>query len=592
MNNTEQLPVGAAGWWEQRLRADRAEWFRVSAEMGEWLRGETGSEDLLAEVEPGAGLGHPAVHRPENRTVEVNPDRCAPGVDPADIDMGSEEGRLRHPALAGAGCHEGSHEQFTLWKLDQSPEKRAVVQAALLLEESAAERDRVRTVPGSRVLLRASFEHIVIGGLESVGGVGHAAQLAALIHGRVDAGILGEDEMAPAIEVLRGIVGDRYDQLREVWLGVHALPVRDDAAVMEAFGRQWLDILGDDAAGEDPGEDGVILCGSPSGGDSDGDPDGGREAAERIGRAARVVAEKAAEEAAEERSSVRAKAAARSAKQAAKQAAEQRKAAGEVFREVRFVGHGWGRGDEGLSGEREPLPVELQQANELARRLARAQFRERVATRTASALPPGRLIPQAAVRRSAERSMGLMSTAEPWRQTVRRHAEEPPITVAIGCDISGSMADVVGHVASAAWMIARAVHRNDGTTATVAYGERVHAVIRPGEAPRKVRMFNADGGWENWTAALDVMNGSVFADARGVRLAVFVSDGKYRSAQWSAGSARLAPMLRSGVKVLWIGLNGRSYDRVPEGCTYVHLSDPGKLGSIVGKTMVELLEKA
>jgi len=581
-------PTTIDRWWADMQRADTIEWVRISAETGEWVRGLTGCDDLLAEVSPGNSAGHPAIYRPEHASIEINPDICAPGEDPALISMKDPQGRLKHPALAGAACHEGSHRAFTRWKIDHAPGNRAVMEAALLLEEAAAEGDCIHEHPSTRTLLRASFDRIVADGLTSINGIGHAAKLAALIHGRVDAGILTTDEMAPVIELLRNTIGDRYNTLRDVWLAVQGLPGRDSTDEMAALGQRWLDILGDDAETPTDGDITVIICGDPtSGGPADGDITDGARA---IRDAAAAVSAAAAQEAAQDRDKDATRTAARELIAEAKRRNKEHETAEHVFGAVTVHGHG--AGDEGLSRERPPTPYEMNQARELGKRIEAAQFRERTTTRVPSQSPPGRLRSSEAVRRSAERSHGMMATAEPWDRTVRKHADSPPISAAIACDISGSMEPVVRSVASAAWVIARAIHHNEGTSTTIAYGERVHPVVRPGETPGMVREFNAKGGWENWTAAMDTINGSILRGTEGVRLAVFISDGHYRPQQREKGSATIARMIGDGVKVLWIGLSGARSDRPPAGCTYVHLEDPAELATTVGRTIVELLEEA
>jgi hypothetical protein len=153
-------------------------------------------------------------------------------------------------------------------------------------------------------------------------------------------------------------------------------------------------------------------------------------------------------------------------------------------------------------------------------------------------------------------------------------------------------------VASAAWVIARAVHQAEGDSATVAYGERVHAVVKPGESPAKVREFAANGGMENWTSAMRALNGALRLDApNGVRLMVFISDGQYTYAQRENGDKMVAKLMADGVKVLWLGFHGAGgygsrNDIVPAGAVYARITDPSKMGIIIGDAMVKLLEKA
>lgn len=189
--------------------------------------------------------------------------------------------------------------------------------------------------------------------------------------------------------------------------------------------------------------------------------------------------------------------------------------------------------------------------------------------------------------------MGMMSNAEPWRRTTYRHVDSPPIAVGIGCDISGSMRIATAAVASAAWVIATAIHQNEGDTATVAYGNRVHAVVRPGEQPEGVRDFNANGGMEDWVGAMRSLNGALNLErGKGVRLAVFISDGHYTGSQRAEGDRMATRLMEAGVKILWIGFDGAKRDIVVPGAEYVHLGDPSNMGRVIGEAMVSLLERA
>lgn len=595
-------PSNLDSWWESRQKADSKEWVRISAEIGDWVQGLAKRDDLLVVIEPGSGKGAPAVYLPETATVEINPDVCAEGMNPADIHMDTEAGRLAHPSFAGAGGHEGGHGAHSLWPIDQNPKKRPIVQAALLLEESAMEGDLVRDHPECRVLLRATFNKIVNRKDQPIDTVMGAASMVALAIGRADAGVLDHAEVEPIAVICREVLGERYDQLRKVVQDVHAIGIRDDAEVMEAHGQRWLDILGDDAKGDGEGEGPVIyVCGEESGdgstGSGEGD-DGEPKDGEGNGGVVQMVAE-AISDAAEQEAKGQADAAkmrdiAEQVKKDAADAKKDEKQASDTFdKQIKFVGHGYGYGSEGLEGERSPRPDEYGQANVLTNRLQKAQFRDRSVTTITTAVPPGRLKSAQAMKRSAERAMGLPPSAQPWKQTIRKQVDQPPITVGIGCDISGSMRWATEAVASAAWVIARAVHQCDGDSATVAYGERVHAVVKPGESPAKVRDFAANGGMENWVGAMRALNGALQLDApQGVRLAVFISDGQYTHSQRDQGNKMVQRLMDSGVKVLWLGFYGKGRDTVPKGAEYARITDPSQLGNVIGDAMVRLLESA
>lgn len=604
-------PRNLAAWWAEMQKSDRREWIRVSAETGEFLRELSGREELLAVVEPGVctDKGAPAVYIPEQAHVEVNPDVCAKGIAPADISMTSEVARLRHPALTGASVHEGAHAMVSQWELDQTRERRAVVQAALLLEESRAEKHMIDANPETRVFLRSAFTDLVNAEGHMPEDVHGAARLAALSLGRVDAGVLDAAEVADLKADLVGILTeDLYESLRAVWLDAHALTNHKDKAAMEALGQRWLDLLPEQEAEAEEGIT-IIVCGMPMGGGGEGEDGEGSGSGESesegesegegkgsLARVAEAVSEAAEREAAEQVAGAKVRDEAAEKAASAKSEREAERAAEKVFSVDISHGHGYGYG-EGISGSEAPAVKVRATANRLARAIQRAQFRDRSKTVVASAVPPGRLKSSAAVRRSAQRSQGIPVTAEPWRHTTRKHVEQPPIICGVMVDISGSMRWAERPVAELAWALAHAVNRNEGTTATVAYGERVHAVTKPGENPKSMRTFDASGGTENVTGALKALDGGLhLTNGRGVRLLVNVSDGQYTHSQREKATAMIRRMTANGVKVLWIDMDGGGWGgtnpiKAP-GIEVVKVKRADDIATVVGAAITKALNDA
>jgi hypothetical protein len=609
---------GLAAWWASVQKADRREWIRVSAETGEYLRDLSGREDLIAVVEPGAGQGNLAVYVPEMAHVEVDSDKCAEGVAPADISMTTEVARLRHPAFAGAAIHEGGHAMVSKWTLDQSPEKRAVVKAALLLEESRMEKFLLAKHPEQRVFLRASFADLVRTDTTKIETVHHAARTAALCMARVDAGVLAEAEMTDLKAELIDVLGEAlYNDLRAVWLDAHRVTNHGDQAAMEALGQRWVDLLPEDPSDAESGTTIIIVCGhgegegsGGEGGDSEGEGgesgegsgegsgDGEGEGKGTLSRIAEAVSAAAEDEAEGQVDGAKARDEADARKAEAGEVKKSDKAAKAVFGVSDKISHGHGYGSgEGINGAVNP-PVKVRAtANVLARAIQKAQHRERSKTIVSASVPPGRLKSSAAVRRSAQRSMGIPVTTEPWRQTVRKHIENPPITVGIMVDISGSMRWAETPVAEAAWAIAHAVHRNDGDTATVAYGEKVHAVTKPGENPRLMRTFDASGGTEEVIGALRALDGGLnLTNGRGVRMLVNVSDGQHTPSQRTGATAILKRMTAAGVKVLWVDMNGGGWGGTDPilmpGVEVVTINRGDDLGRLIGSAMTKALNAA
>ena len=596
MKTYNGAPATLAAWWAEMQKADRKAWMRVSAETGEYLQELSGRDDLLAVVEPGVGEGNLAVYIPEKAHVEVNTDLCAEGVAPADVDMSTEVGRLKHPALTGACTHEGGHAYASKWALDQSPEKRAVVKAALLLEESRMEGRLVAHRPETRTFLRAGF-HALVKGAGDPESIGQAAQLAALGMARVDAGVLEHGEMQPVKDAIVAILGEElYDALRAVWLKAHRV-ADDDQATMEALGQEWLDLLPEGAM-DDEGEGiEVIVCGIPgSGGEGEGeDGEGSGKGGSIIVTIAAEIADEAEAEAAGKVDEAKVK---DEVAERAKDHAENKKnedAAKETFdKGSHGHGHSYG-GREGVSGFTTPPVAVRQMANVLARAIQRAQHRERSKTIRPSAVPPGRLKSSAAVRRSAQRAMGIPVTAEPWRQTVRKHVENPPITCGIMMDVSGSMRWAEVPVAQASWAIGHAIHRNEGDFATVAYGNRVHAVVRPGEVPKNMPVLDAGGGTEVPVSALRALDGALnLSTGSGVRLLVNISDGVYTGSQKVGYEKALKRLIGKGVKVLWIDMASGGSDPIRMNGVEIVTVKRGEanLGALIGAAITKALSAA
>ena len=61
-----------------------------------------------------------------------------------------------------------------------------------------------------------------------------------------------------------------------------------------------------------------------------------------------------------------------------------------------------------------------------------------------------------ALAADAQRAAGALPTAEPFTRTTRRAVPTPPLRLGIACDVSGSMVEFAGPVASAAWILAHA----------------------------------------------------------------------------------------------------------------------------------------
>lgn len=173
----------------------------------------------------------------------------------------------------------------------------------------------------------------------------------------------------------------------------------------------------------------------------------------------------------------------------------------------------------------------------------------------ASEVPPGRLRTREAIRGSAERSRGLMSTARPWEGTKRRHTKVRPIVVGIATDTSGSMRWAEAAVADFAYTWANAGQRVAARTAAVTFCDDVTNVLAPGEPMPMVRRKNANGGSENADKALAALDGVLKLSTQNgaAKLLVVVSDGHLViQREGERVVKRFRAFKAGGTKVLWI----------------------------------------
>ena len=217
-----------------------------------------------------------------------------------------------------------------------------------------------------------------------------AAQAAALLLGRVDAGILTDTETAPVAATVETVLGaDTLAELRVLWWAALQLDDQDTAGVIE-LGRRWCETLGQDPhtqpgthrtaahdADTDAGSEAGTGGGAPAG------PGARSPLAESITEALGIVEAAVAAEA------VPADPATLAAEQRAQEQAA-REGAAHAARRV-FTSGGRRTGRTAIAGTRTPNAVERAAARQLARAIDTAGVRDRVATKTTSATPPGRL---------------------------------------------------------------------------------------------------------------------------------------------------------------------------------------------------------
>jgi hypothetical protein len=568
----------------------RPEWLTLSAALADEVPVIADREDLLVTIAPGAGGGAPACFYPARAQIEI--DGTHLGVDPATVDPANLSDRPRYGTTWGLLTHECGHAKHTAWDVPEGTPP-GVAAAALLLEEARMEAAQVRRRPDDRHWLRASATELILADTDATDPArapkmttADAAHTAALLLARVDGGVLTRAEVAPVARVVKDILGtDTLKALRALWR--EALRTADDDAdTMIDLGRRWCEVVGTDPDSPTPEPDESSEPDSTDGsGDGSGVPSRLTKAIERtLAKVARAVAE---ETPPEDPATIASEA--KATEDAAREAAE------EIARTVFSSGHHRPRaGSTATAGTRTPTTAERTAARVLARALSTAGVRDRVAVKSTSPVPPGRLRMRGALAADAQRAAGATVTAEPFTRTTRRIAPAPPLRLGIACDVSSSMKYLRGPVASTAWILAHAAHHATvpAETATVIFGEHVRPITHPGTAPATVTEFEADDGWEAIDTATAALDGALGLSRPGAaRLLVIVSDGHIvDDDQQCNGQKRINRLRASGCAVLW--LTSDDTDTPFDGVTVHQLADPTATAQAIGRAATAALRAA
>ncbi|MCL7377030.1 VWA domain-containing protein [Streptomyces sp. 35G-GA-8] len=568
--------------YEPRPRPHAGHWLRIAAALTERLPELAGREDVLVTCEEQTRSGAPAAFFPALAALEIDRALFAPRR-PATINPARPGDEENYPVAWGAFAHEAAHAAHSRWTTPPPLRDTALDMAAQLLEESRAEYAHLSRRPGDRRFLRSAVRTLVMDGFTSQtpSDRWQAACAAGLVLARRDAGILDDDETEPLEQAVTHILGkDLLDTLARIWTAAHTTGDEDGQAMLE-HAEAWCQALGADPAGPEPAPE----------------PTGRRgELADVIGKVvSAVVANETVQAAAQARVE-----AARTARKQAKAAQDDRarqaaKTAEKVFASGRrpytpSTPLKRQHSHSPVTGTRAPTGKEKAAAGQLARALRAAAYRERTATVTLSAAPPGRLNMRQALARDAQRAAGATPTATPWTRTVHRPSPTPPLRVGIAVDVSGSMSIAAEPIASAAWIVAKAAALTDpdSRAATVAYEHSITAITHPGRAPGRVTQFDASGIGHSLAEATDALTAALGLDQPGAgRLLVIASDGRYRREEAARAAERLTALRAAGCAVLWLAFAPEP--RPLPGTTLLELTDPAQAATAIGKAATTAL---
>ena len=565
------------------------EWLMVGSQIGELVNKVSGRYDIVGLAGPDAGSSAPACFKPYTAEVEVNTDiSFGVGVLPSMVpDINLRDTQYEFPKATGAILHEAFHARFSQWSLADASDalKDDEFTALVLLEESRIEAHGVQLDPRYRTFLRASALEIAIGDIEGFegGSAQQLAQMVGLIHGRVIADVLDLDEVGEIIDTVNENLGqDTVDKFTTILRKFQKHELHRTLEPVYELAREWAKIVRELSA-----ERGETT--------TDAQKDLMKKLMEQLGEAMESVGIKNYSELSDQEQDEDWKEEVKARTEDSKERSEHEKAATEVF--------GKGTGPESarytrstLQETRKPTSAERSAAVTVARSLEKAKYRERDITEVASVLPPGRLRPKALVQAAALKERGVRTQVEPWRKTVRKHTEDPTLTVGVMVDISGSMHSAMEPMATTAWVMSEAVRRVQGKTAMVYYGSDVFATLKAGQHLTDVTVYTAPDGTEKFDKAFKALDGSLnLLSGSGARLLVVVSDGEYTSDEVRATRKWVNRCERAGVAVLWLPFDhGRNAQRTLAGADVGLITgalNPTEAASQIGQEAAKLLAK-
>lgn len=236
--------------------------------------------------------------------------------------------------------------------------------------------------------------------------------------------------------------------------------------------------------------------------------------------------------------------------------------------------------------DQSPTNADISRSRAIFTAIEKAQFRDIARTITPSQLPPGRLSIRQTMNRAAQIASRQEITATPWNQTRRREIDNPPITLAIATDVSGSMGIYQREVSSFTWAFANAVSRLKGKVGAVAWNVQSHQLIAPNKRYEKIPVSNAIGGSTGLPNAIYALDGLMnLSFGEGVRVLAVITDGKLPTTYQV--QQKIDKLSGYGVQVIWI-LTRRDGWR-PKNATIAVLNHPDDFGRIVGQKVIEML---
>jgi len=532
--------------------ANNQDWLAVSGGLSALCNGWSARRDLYVYLGRDGGQGVAAAfYDPASGSIEINSEKAfGPNSNGARIgDITKRIELSKYPVAGGLALHESGHARFSTadWvKLKPVfSEQKSAWRVFELLEETRIEGRMARLFKYDRGYLRASAKTLVMGGDSDKWS---ARAIMQLVIGREVVGVLEHSDVEPVYPWLykqdgwnSGIVARASEIILE-FMSLQDSGVDLDAMVLLA---KELDKL----MPPDPGGDGEDDEDSSDEGAGGGIPGAVAAALDKAARegAAEAIAEGHMAEAREKREA-------------------QEKQNDEHARNVEMAedtfddsAGGVTNTPSALRNRRAPTAEERGAAVKLSKDLERARYRDRTVVEFGSQVPPGRFNGGEAMRMDAARKMGSRTDPySPFRTKKRLEHDDPPLTVGIMADVSGSMTASQPNVATATWVLSDATYRvGNASSAMVYFGQSVYPGLRKGERLAHVRVWDGRDPWEQFDGGFRALDGELnLLNGSGARLLVVVSDGQYGGTipvpQGDARDKWLRYCVRNGVGVVWL----------------------------------------
>jgi hypothetical protein len=570
-----------------------SDWLGIGYEITQLVNAWSDRTDLVALLGTEAGQGAPACFLPALAEVEVNT-KVAFGeiTTPSMIDdLTKRKNQYEFAQAVGAIRHEAYHAKFSAWDIPLAGKtlKQDEFEALMLLEEGRIEAWGIKTHPDAKVFLRASAMGLIIDEAKEVfseqSTIRSASSLVGLCHARIIAGSLDELQAFDLLDKVNGILGsDLVMKLKEIIYQFQDHAIHTDISACYPLAIEWARLVREKAeeAGEQPTKEEQEAFSEMM--------------KDLMGEMSESISISNSNELQDQKRSEDMKESATAKANTSKEQKKNEEIARQVFSKSSGPGEASTRSR--LIEKRNPNGQERSSAVKIAKALDRAKYRERGITEVGSIVPPGKLNMRKIIQAKALESRGVFTQPTAFSKKVRKHTDEPELSVGVMVDISGSMSSAMNPMASTAWIMSEAVRRVQGRCAMVYYGSDVFPTLKAGQRLKEVNVYSAPDGTEKFDRAFRALDGALnLLNGQGARLLVVVSDGHYTSEEMESAKAWVARCSTNGVAVLWlpIGDNGATAKHICAGANaqvVENITDPSVSAMIIGKNAEKVLSTA